>query len=154
VKPNPAGNKGAGSASSPLRCLPPFSQCLYPTIDDLRLRGSKYWYLATPYSRYVAGVQQANLAACLVAGRLIELGIPVFSPIAHSHAISEAYVGLEGVGNHKVWLRADQPLMDCAHGLLVIMMLGWTRSVGVRHEILRFRHANKPIYYVRWPLEY
>ena len=44
-----------------------------------------FWYLASPYSKYPEGTQAAFEMACWQAGLLIRAGVPVFSPIAHSH---------------------------------------------------------------------
>ena len=47
---------------------------------------------------------------------LLDAGIPVFSPIAHFHAIRCVI----GEHPHDFWMAADKPFMDAAHGLIVL----------------------------------
>lgn len=47
-----------------------------------------FYYLATPYSRYAAGIEAAFQAASEQAAILVRHGIPVFCPIAHTHPIA------------------------------------------------------------------
>ena len=42
-------------------------------------------YLATPYSKYPAGLQQAFVDAAKLAALLLRSGMNVYSPIAHTH---------------------------------------------------------------------
>jgi len=114
-------------------------------LDHLHLEYG-YWYLATPYSRFPDGTEAAYHEACRIARVLIDHGIGVFSPIAHSHGIS-----LTGPANsldHGYWLRADKPLMDAAAGLLVARLPTWRESFGVTYERGAFLVASKPILYV------
>lgn len=105
-----------------------------------------YWYLGSPYSRYPEGLDAAHKAVCENAALLIKAGVPVFSPIAHSHAIAMA--GRMDPLDHSVWLPADQPMMDAAKGLIVLKLAGWSRSYGLAHEITAFADAKKPIIYM------
>lgn len=101
------------------------------------------WYLASPYSKYPEGLERAFRAGCRIAGRLIAAGVPVFSPIAHSHSVAI----LSGLNprDHATWLRADEWMMRAAAGLLVADMDGWRNSFGVAFEIEEFEQAGKPI---------
>ena len=111
------------------------------------LKGLKgFVYLATPYSKYPAGKEQAFIDACVIAGKMIERGIGVFSPIAHSHVIAQhARIDPD---SHAIWLPADQFLMDKADAIVVALMLGWSESRGVAYEIVEFEKAGKPIFYL------
>lgn len=109
-----------------------------------------YWYLATPYTKYPLGLEQAYKDACAVAGFLLKHGWNVFCPIAHSHPIAEH--GNVGHCDHDFWMRVDRPMMDHACGLMVCEMPGWRESTGVNIEIATFTAAGKPIWYLRWPL--
>lgn len=120
---------------------------LWKAVADQR---DSYWYLATPYSEYAAGIQQAAEDACRAAALLIRHGVPVFSPIAHSHWI--AIHGDIEPTRHDLWLPADAPLMGAACGLIVVRMPGWEQSYGVDQEIKAFRAARQPIYYMEWPI--
>lgn len=105
-----------------------------------------FWYLATPYSKYPAGIEQAFIIACQQAALLIREKIPVYSPIAHTHPV--AVNGDIDPLDHKIWLPADQPLMDGALGLIVCKMETWEISTGIKHEIEAFQKAGKPIVYM------
>lgn len=106
-----------------------------------------YWYLATPYSKYVGGLEAAFTEACRQTALLVKAGVPVFSPIAHTHPIA-MLAGMDPL-DHTIWLPCDRPMMDAAWGLIVCKMDGWERSYGVAHEMDVFRQANKPVIYMK-----
>ena len=105
-----------------------------------------FWYLATPYSGYPDGIEAAFALACRETALLIRAGVPVFSPIAHSHSVA-IHGGIDP-RDHSIWIPADQPFMNAARGLIVLMAEGWTESAGVRAEIAIFRAAAKPTFYM------
>lgn len=102
-----------------------------------------FYYLATPYSRYPHGTDQAYVDACRQAALLVAAKIPVFCPIAHSHGI--AVQGGLSLYDHDIWLPADAPFMEAARGLIVCMLAGWEDSYGIGEEIRTFKAAHKPI---------
>ena len=102
-----------------------------------------YWYVGTPYSKFPGGIDAAFKAACEVTGRLIVKGVPVFSPIAHSHPIAE-HAGIDPM-SHEIWLEADRPMMEAAYGMIVMMLPGFDTSYGVAHEVEYFQKAGKPV---------
>lgn len=108
-----------------------------------------FWYLASPYSKYEHGIDAAWRRICGVAGNLIQAGVPVYSPIAHTHPIA-IYAHMDPF-KHDIWLPADEPLMRAASGLLVCMMGGWKESYGIGVEIAEFQRWKKPIYYLTHP---
>ncbi len=105
-----------------------------------------FWYLATPYSKYPAGIEQAFIDACRETAMLLRAGVPIFSPIAHTHPI--AVHGNINPRDHKIWLPADRPLMDAACGLIVCQMETWDQSYGIGVEIETFTAAGKPVVYM------
>lgn len=105
-----------------------------------------FWYVGSPYSKYPRGITQAHIDVCKEVARLIMLGLPVYSPIAHTHAI--ALHGELDPLDHEIWLPADQPMMDAARGLIVLKMDGWEVSRGLRYEIDTFYGRGKPIVYL------
>jgi nucleoside 2-deoxyribosyltransferase len=107
---------------------------------------NRFWYLASPYSRFRDGREAAYKAACHAAAVLARAGVPVFSPIAHSHGIAENG-GINPV-DHSIWLPADRPFMDAAKGIIVLKLAGWQTSVGVNHEIGYFARDGKPVIYM------
>ena len=115
------------------------------TPNDLKLEFG-YWYLATPYSKYPDGIQAAFEDAATNTAALVRQGIPVFSPIAHTHPVA-VYGGIDPY-DHSIWIPADKPLMEAAHGLLVCKMKGWEESYGIKVEIEHFEAAGKPVHYL------
>jgi hypothetical protein len=114
-----------------------------------------YWYVATPYSKYPAGLdaayRDANRAA---AGLVVQHGMRVFCPIAHSHSLCSAYGtegGIDDAVSHDFWKWFDQPMVDACHGVAVVMMDGWDDSRGLLHEVAEARKAGKPVLYFTWP---
>ena len=111
-----------------------------------------YWYLATPYSKYPAGIEKAFQHASEAAAHVIRQdGRRVYCPIAHTHPI--AVYGHMDPYDHEIWLPQDRPFMDNAAGLIVVKMPGWEESFGIGVEIEEFRKAGKPIEYMEWPVE-
>lgn len=116
----------------------------YP-IDQL-VRDQGYWYLATPYSKWAHGLEDANTVAQQLTGRLIAAKVPVYSPIAHTHGIALAS-SMDPL-SHDIWMPADQPLFNAAYGLLVADLPGWKTSKGVDMEIEWARQMHKPIWVI------
>lgn len=109
-------------------------------------------YLATPYTKYRAGIQCAFQDAAALAARLLKLGIKVYSPIAHCHPMSQ-YGGIDPK-DHSIWLPYQEALMAKADALLVAQLQGWRESYGVSEEIKFFTKAEKPIFYLDTVLLY
>lgn len=105
-----------------------------------------FWYLSTPYSKYGGGLDAAHRVACKQAAVCIKAGISVYSPIGHTHCI--AMLGNIDPLDHNIWLPADEPLMNAACGIIVVMMPGWKESFGMAHEIALVARAGKPIVYM------
>lgn len=101
-------------------------------------------YLATPYSKYPSGPENAFRAAAHLAGRLLKAGVTVYSPITHTHPI--AVHGELDPLDHKIWLPFDQLMMDRCDVLIVALMESWRESKGVQYEIEYFTKAGKPIF--------
>lgn len=105
-----------------------------------------FFYLATPYSKYHEGIDAAWKMACHQAALLVSAGIPVYSPIAHTHPIA-IEGGIDPL-DHGIWIPADRPFMESAKGLIVCEMDGWDESLGVSIEIEAFKEMNKPVVYM------
>lgn len=114
-------------------------------LSELKLDHG-FWYLATVYTKHPNGVHDAARVAGKLAGRLTQRGVPVFSPICHSHLIALA-AHLNPV-DHDFWMAADRPMMVAARGLIVATMEGWTQSRGITEEIAEFNKAGKPIWMI------
>lgn len=106
-------------------------------------------YLATPYTKFKGGLEEANRLASKYAAALLEAKLPVFSPIAHSHAI--AIHGKLAGKDHSIWMPLDFAFTESAFALVVCKMQGWEESYGIGLEIDFFTKNKKPIYYWQPP---
>ncbi len=100
-------------------------------------------YLATPYSKYHRGQDEAFIAAAQIAAHLIEQGEQVFSPIVHGHPLA-IYGGLAQF-DAALWERINKPYLEWCDELYVATMPGWQESTGVAHEIKYFADNGLPI---------
>lgn len=112
-------------------------------IENLRNRG--LLYLATPYSKYPGGLDEAFKKAARVSAALLEAGLIIYSPIVHSHPIS--IHGDIDPHNHAIWLPFNETMMKRADAICVVKMFTWDSSVGIAHEIKWFSDAKKPVLY-------
>lgn len=104
-----------------------------------------YVYVGSPYVKYPAGLEDAARVASACAGELMKMGIKVYCPIAHGHAVSQQ---VELPRDWDFWKSQDQPLIDGASAIVVLEMRGWYDSVGLTYEIEEFMKTNKPILYI------
>jgi hypothetical protein len=101
-------------------------------------------YLGTPYTKYKDGIEAAFREASKLAARLLQAGIIVYSPIAHTHPI--AIHGKLDAHDLSIWLPFDEAIMTRCDVLIVAHMDGWQDSKGIAYEIAFFEKANKPIF--------
>ncbi len=89
-------------------------------------------YVCSPYSDPNLEVRQARYeAACRATVELLREGKVVFSPIVHSHPLTDH--GLPG--DWQFWQKVDSHMLRKADRVLVLMMPGWKESVGIQAEI-------------------
>lgn len=105
----------------------------------------KLVYLGSPYTKYEAGLDAAFRDVSAFAAMLLQDGVRVYSPIAHTHPI--AIYGNLDPRNHDIWMPFDQAMMDAADAMCIADMSGWRESYGVQFEIAYFRAAGKPVYF-------
>lgn len=105
-----------------------------------------FFYVASPYSKFPDGIEAAFTEISRHTARLVDAGLAVFSPIAHSHPVA-IHGGLDPL-DHSVWMPLDEPMMRAAHGIIVVQMEGWRESYGVGVEINAFRAAGKPVLFM------
>ena len=101
------------------------------------------WYLATPYSKYPDGIEAAFNLALDNMGLLIQAGIPVYSPIAHSHPIAMR-CNIDPF-DHSIWMPVDQPMINACTGIIMLMADSWEFSYGMNYELKDFQSKNKPV---------
>lgn len=103
-------------------------------------------YMASPYSDPDPFNRHLRfLLACHGAAKLIEQGIMIFSPIAHTHPIKEAS-GLGG--DFATWRAYDEAMIQACPNFIVLCLPGWRTSVGVTAEISYARGLGRKIVYV------
>lgn len=115
------------------------------TVTDFHGATMSFWYVASPYSKYPAGQEAAFREAARATAILTKHGIPAYSPISHTHPLAE-HGDIDPL-DHAFWMKADEPFMRAAKGLIVLTMEGWKQSVGVQFEIDEFVKAGKPVIY-------
>lgn len=103
-------------------------------------------YLATPYTRFPGGHAAAFELACKSAALFLSAGIPVFSPIAHSHPIAQ-FMSEAHLVDYDLWVLIDAPMIASCGAMIVVTAAGWRESRGVQHEIATFEREGKPITY-------
>lgn len=108
-----------------------------------------FWYLATPYRAYSGGLDAAYGLAVAAAAELIDRGLEVYSPIAHSHHIARHVLSADP--ENDFWLERQKPFLTAARGVLVLTAPGWDRSSGMRFEIEFAERARKPVYRLGFP---
>jgi Domain of unknown function (DUF1937) len=105
-------------------------------------------YLASPYSHPDSTVREERFrVVCACCAKLTWEGHDVFSPIAHTHPIvlcrPELLTGFD------IWQRYDEWFLQRCDEVWVLMLPGWTDSVGVTSEIEIARDLGKPIRYLK-----
>lgn len=102
-------------------------------------------YLATPYSKYEGGnLELAFREAARLAAQLMQCGVIVYSPIAHTHPL--AIYGDVDPLDHDIWLPFDEAMMQRCDVLIVAQMNGWKDSKGINHEIAFFTKRKRTIF--------
>ena len=100
--------------------------------------GMKKIYLCAPYSHpelhvRLWRVNQVNRKAA----ELMMQGNLVFSPLSHSHPISN-YCTVDPC-DHDFWLRQDLWILDICDEMHILCLWGWNKSKGIGIEI---KHAE------------
>ena len=97
-------------------------------------------YLASPYTpHHGESVEDRVEKVTKIAARLMENGMEVFCPIAHSHAIAEHLPDALRY-DHEFWMKQDLPVLDKCDMLIIAQLEGWKESKGVKEE---FEFATK-----------
>lgn len=124
---------------------PNFSNRPQLTIVGASMPARTLAYLATPYSKYEGG----NLAlafrdAARLAAQLMQAGVIVYSPIAHTHPLA-IYGDIDPL-DHDIWLLFDEIMMARCDVLIVAQMNGWKESKGIDYEVRFFAERKRTIF--------
>lgn len=104
-------------------------------------------YLASPYSdpsplvRSKRAVLAARNAAALIAE-----GRRIYSPIAYYLALDR--FGLDLPDTWEFWRPHTEAILPACRNIVVLMIDGWDKSIGVRAEIAMAKRHAIPVYYV------
>jgi hypothetical protein len=99
-------------------------------------------YLAIPYT----GMEQLSFeTANRIAGRLMQEGHIVFSPISHSHPIAQA---CDLPKHWDYWRDADTAFLSWCDEVRVVAIEGWSQSKGVKAELEIAVCLGKPIGFI------
>lgn len=111
-------------------------------------------YLASPYTSFssqhnAAAEQEARFKqVSSMAGQLMEQGMKVFCPIAHSHPIAK-YSGINPTDGD-FWINQDLAILEHCNKLIVYKMPGWEQSRGVKMEIEFANKHSIPVEYLEF----
>ncbi len=101
------------------------------------------WYVASPFSKYPDGIEEAFKVVARETARLVKRKIPVFSPITHTYPI--ALYGEMDQLDHTIWLPCDEPMMRACTGIIMLRMESWEKSYGMQVEYDTFVASGKPV---------
>lgn len=104
------------------------------------------FYLASPYSKFHLGIEAAWIEAAKITGHFAAAGLPVYSPIVHSHPAA-IYGGFDPY-DYEIWMPLNEFQMGVSEGLIVAMMEGWRQSFGIGEEIKWFEKRKQPVFYL------
>lgn len=106
----------------------------------------KLYYLASPYTHKDPAIKKSRADAVTESAvELLHLGVFVFAPISYN----EPWEKYNLPGDWNFWCEFDKTFVErCDGGVIVLMLDGWDKSVGVTAEIEFAKSCGLPIYYV------
>lgn len=103
-------------------------------------------YLASPYSDPDPFIMELRFdLVCRAAGKLMNQGLVVYSPIAHCHPIA-VRVGLPR--DWEFWQRFDTEMLKAATSFYILTIPGWNDSKGVLAEREIAESMGLPVTYM------
>lgn len=106
---------------------------------------NKLYYLASPYSHPDPAVKKHRAEMVTESAvDLLHLGVFVFAPISYN----EPWEKYNLPGDWQFWQDFDKTFVSrCDGGIIVLMLDGWDKSVGVTAEIEFAKSIGLPVYY-------
>lgn len=105
----------------------------------------KLIYLASPYTSESKEEQKRRVQdAEVFTHKALLRGWTIFSPIVYSASLAK-YEGMPG--NWDFWKNLDLEMLSRSDELWVLMLTGWTESVGVQAEITEAKQLEIPVRY-------
>lgn len=108
-----------------------------PIIEE-----NRYWYLATPYTKYEGGLDKAYEDASKMVAFLLDAGHFIFCPITHFHTPAKYTMK-----STEEWYNLSIQFLKLARGLIVCKMDNWKNSIGIAKEIDEAGRLALPICY-------
>lgn len=101
-------------------------------------------YLASPYAHPDPLVRKARYEKAVDAlGQILAKGsVSVFCPIAHNH---EAAIRTGLPETWEFWREVDFPLLRRSDVMVVLMIDGWEKSVGINAETREAKRCGIPV---------
>ncbi|MCP4566790.1 MAG: DUF1937 family protein [FCB group bacterium] len=108
------------------------------------LEGKELVYLACPYAHPDKAVMLERFRLSnVIAGRLMQIGYYVFSPISHSHPIAED-CDMDSV-DHDFWLKQDAAIFVHCEIMMIATIDGWKESYGIGRELEWAKTYDMPV---------
>jgi len=115
------------------------------TFDEMN-KATRKIYLCCPYSHPVDAIKQARFhLANHAAGKLMNMGHYIFSPISHSHPID---LSLDNSVDHEFWLRQDYVFVLWSEVIAILQLPGWQESTGIGVELQWAEELSKGVVYL------
>lgn len=106
------------------------------------------FYLGNPYTHKHKKVMSERYKLCdRAAARLMKYGIVTYPPIA-LNARWNAYE--EFPNSWDFWEKSDKNFLERCDGLIVLMLDGWEKSIGLQSEIEYAKKLGLPIAYTTY----
>jgi len=103
-------------------------------------------YLAIPYTHNNVFVKHFRTEVSnYIASELTKQGRIIFAPISAWHHIAMKY---ELPGNFEYWERLDEQFICASKKIIIVMLDGWKKSVGVNFETSIANKYGIPIEYL------
>ncbi len=103
-------------------------------------------YLACPYSDLNPSVRSARFEQVnLAAGKLMNEGHLVFSPISHTHPIA---IACNLPLDFDFWEAYDRTFLEWCDMMYVLTLDDWLKSKGVIKEMDIAKELGKPIHFI------
>ena len=110
------------------------------------------WYVATPFTNYPGGHQEAWKIAVRITGALAKTGFIVYSPIVHWYPVAKA-AHIDGAFSD-YWRKVNSVSMGASFAAVVPMIPGYDTSNGVKDECAWFSARGRPVVYLPTPNEF
>jgi len=110
---------------------------------DVYLMGPYTWHGDESQRRMVEASRYRRITE--FAATIAHEGLTVYSPITHSHPMTE-YAELPGTWDY--WKRQDESVMQVCRECWQLTMPGWKSSKGCQAEIAMAGEMGKPVRYI------